>query len=326
MREPVSDVITRRALLGAAASAVVSARTLGGSRVARAEAPENIAPLLEPIRSLHGMPAVAAAYVRGAGLRALGAVGNRWRNDPVEASDRFHLGSCTKSMTATAIARLVEEGRIGWSATIGDIFPDLRDTIHRGYRTVTLIQLLSHRAGLAVDRNLWSEMRGLTGSLPEQRRKLVGFGLKQSPGSEPGSRMEYSNFGYITAGAMAEQVTGQAWEDLMRRLVFGPLGMTTAGFGAPGRGQPSGHTADGCKPVSYLGDADNPPVLGPAGTVHSTLGDWAAYASQHLLGAQSQSGLLLKPASFADSTGITSATVMRSGGASSIATGRAGGR
>ena len=250
------------------------------------------------------MPALAAAYVRGTDLAALGAVGDRrvGVNDPVETTDRFHLGSCTKSMTATLIARLVEQGLLDWKASVAEIFPDLRKAIHPGYRAVTLVQLLSHRAGMPYIRGPdRAPLRALAGPLPEQRRTVVASALRQAPASEPGSRFEYSNVGYLVAGAMAEQTTGQAWEELMRRLVFGPLGMTTAGFGAPGRGQPWGHVARGCEAVSFLrADADIPEVLGPNGTVHSTLADWAAYASLHLQGAQGQSGLLLKPASFAE--------------------------
>lgn len=45
---------------------------------------------------------------------------------------------------------------------------------------------------------------------------------------------EYSNLGYMVAGAMAEKLTGKSWENLMRVKLFNPLGMTSAGFGAPG--------------------------------------------------------------------------------------------
>jgi len=106
--------------------------------------------------------------------------------------------------------------------------------------------------------------------------------------------MAYSNYGYVIAGAMAEHAADAEWEELMRRVLFRPLSMTSAGFGPPGRGEPWGHTEDGCRAVSYLADAaDNPAVLGPAGTVHDTLADWAAYAALHLRGARGEAGLLL---------------------------------
>ena len=58
--------------------------------------------------------------------------------------------------------------------------------------------------------------------------------LKDAPANRPGSTYAYSNVGYALAGLMAEQVTGESWETLMRQRLFEPLGMASAGFGSPG--------------------------------------------------------------------------------------------
>lgn len=104
----------------------------------------------------------------------------------------------------------------------------------------------------------------------------------ESPQSTPGEKAIYSNAGYAIAGHMAEKVTGQAWEDLLRDKLFRPLGMTTAGFGPPGtRGkndQPRGHQADG-SPVEPGPGADNPVAIGPAGIVHCSIGDWSKFVA-----------------------------------------------
>jgi CubicO group peptidase (beta-lactamase class C family) len=98
---------------------------------------------------------------------------------------------------------------------------------------------------------------------------------------------------------MAEQVTGESWEVLMRQRLFEPLGMGSAGFGTPGLpgrvDQPWGHHPSGneIKPTQQ----DNAPPLGPAGTVHCTIPDWAKFAALHLRGAQ-RKAKLLKPATF----------------------------
>lgn len=78
----------------------------------------------------------------------------------------------------------------------------------------------------------------------------------------------------------------------MRREVFAPLGITSAGFGAPGRpgkaaAQPRGHGADG-KPVEPGPTADNPQAIAPAGTVHMTLEDWGRFITAHLRGARGE--------------------------------------
>ncbi len=298
--------LTRRTLLK---YAVASACSLGASpallrAVASAQGVESLDEILEPVRATHAVPALTAAFIRGSDLVALGAIGVRraGSTDRVQPTDRWHVGSCTKSMTATLLAMLVEQGKLSWNTTIGETFPDLAGRIHPGFQKVTLLQLLSHRSGLPDDRTpdstIWPKVRALTGPMRQQRRDLIALVLSRAPVVEPGSRMLYSNYGYTIVGAFAEQVTGQEWESLTRQMLFQPLGMGSAGFGPPGLAQPWGHTRADCQPVAPGPDADNPPVIGPAGTVHCSMGDWARYAALHLRGAQGEAGLLLKPESF----------------------------
>ena len=82
----------------------------------------------------------------------------------------------------------------------------------------------------------------------------------------------------------------------MQEELFGPLGMTSAGFGAPGepadaRRSPGDTAAPSRGPVEPGPNADNPPAIGPAGTVHASLADWAKYAALHLRGAQGRDRL-----------------------------------
>ena len=119
--------------------------------------------------------------------------------------------------------------------------------------------------------------------------------------------MNYSNFGYIIAGTMLEELTGKTWEELMRTRLFEPLGMDSAGFGPPGGvenidpdapAQPWGHVGEverlaTIRPGPF---ADNPPLLGPAGTVHCDIADFAKYASFHLTRGEGLN--ILKPESF----------------------------
>jgi CubicO group peptidase (beta-lactamase class C family) len=296
--------LTRRAALGVLAAApAVAGEAARGIRRAHAAAPGDLTALLEPIRAGRPLPALAGAIVRGEALVAIGAVGRRAADapEPVDAESRFHLGSCTKAMTATMIARLVEQGRLAWTTTIAEGLPELRAAIHPGYRRVTLLQLLSHRGGLPEDRRpdpaLWDRLRALRGPLPRQRQALCAMVLAAPPAAEPGARKAYSNFGYVVAGAIAERVTRDPWETLMRGLVFSPLAMASAGFGPPGPGQPIGHEPERCAPVP---DLDNPALLGPAGAVHASLRDWAAFASAHLRGARGDRAPLLSSAAYAE--------------------------
>ena len=270
----------------------------------QAFAGDDLSDLLEPIRQRYHVPALAAAFGTADGLVGLGAVGLRKADDnvPVQTDDKFHIGSNTKSMTATLIATLVEDGYLSWDTTIADVYPELVGTIQPDYTDVSLLMLLSHRSGIA-DLSSFHDMAWtLHGPLPEQRYTMVQVVLGQPPAAPPGSAYIYSNWGYVLAGAMAEQVTGEAWEDLVTERLFVPLGMDSVGFGAPGTpgqvDEPWGHSGSNYVPVPPGPNADNPPVYGPAARVHCTLSDFAQYGFLHGDGDQGVTGLLLTPDSF----------------------------
>lgn len=269
--------------------------------------------VLEPIRAKHGLPALGGAIVARDQLAAIGAVGVRAVGSPekVTIEDRWHLGSCTKAMTATLIAMLIEDGKLKWSTTIADVFPELREKMDPAYRDVTLEQLCSHRSGAPSDlsaNGLWGRLWSFLGTPTQARLALLEGVVTQSPAAPPGTKYIYANAGFAIAGAMAERVTGQSWEDLMRRRVFEPLGMTSVGFGAPGDAervdQPRGHKGKGkgadLKPVTPGPGADNPVAIGPAGIVNCSLADWAKFVALHVRGERgdARASRLLKPESF----------------------------
>ena len=266
---------------------------------------------LRAIRERHDVPGLAGVAIRGGTIVAGGADGVRRRgSEPgITLEDRFHLGSCTKAMTATMLATLVEEEKLSWSTTIGEVFDDLETK--PAWKAVTLEQLLTHRSGapMGVPPDLWSRLWKREGSPRDQRMQLVRETLAAEPAAQPGTRFEYSNTGYAIAGAMAEQVTGKPWEELMRERIFAPLRMDSAGFGAPGTAgkldDPLGHS-EKSEPVELGPEDDNPPAIGPAGTVHATLADWGKYVAAHVAGDRAASGKapeggekLLRPATFA---------------------------
>jgi CubicO group peptidase (beta-lactamase class C family) len=256
---------------------------------------------LKPIRQKFDVPALAAAVVTSEGLEFVGAVGVRKRGTeiPVGLDDLWHLGSDGKIMTSTLITRLVERGQLRWDSTLGEIFPDLAPKMNPEFRQVTLLQLLSHRAGLPANIDL-AQYLGDDG--PALRLRVVREELAKAPQSPPGTKFAYSNVGYLIAGAAVEKITGESWEDAISNEVFKPLGMKSAGFGGvgtPGQiDQPWPHRADG-SPAPENGPAmDNPPVMGPAGRVHCSIQDWAEFIQDQLRGARGEFGTLLKRESY----------------------------
>ena len=233
------------------------------------------------------VPSLSAAVIVGGELRAAGAFGIRRKGDDerVTVDDKYHLGSCTKSMTASLAAILVREGGIKWDTTVEEVFETVK--IHARYKGVTLKQLLSNSGGCPgdVERELWGKLWVGRGTLPEQRMQLVEGILLNAPDYEPGSKQVYSNAGFSIAGAMMETLVGKPWEDLMREKIFDPLGMKSAGFRAPATpdkvDQPYGHNPN---PVPPVPAGDNPAAIAPAGAVHCSVEDFAKYASAHLGG------------------------------------------
>lgn len=249
---------------------------------------------LETIRAEAGVPALAAAWTTLDGLQGVWVAGTREAGgaERVTADDLWHLGSCTKSMTATLIALLVAHGDLAWDTPLGEALPDLVEEMDLDYGDVTLVELLGHRAGLAANPDIpyLAGLRASSATLVEQRAGFTAKVLGTPPVHAPRGAFLYSNSGFVVAGHLAERATGQAWEELMRTLLFEPLGMTSAGFGPPGLGetgvtQPRGHDGKG-QAITPGPFADNPPAIGPAGTVHASLADWAKYARLHLAGAR----------------------------------------
>ena len=253
---------------------------------------------IESIRAKAGLPALGGAIVTSAGLEGAWVTGERAAGSgvPVELDDPWHLGSCNKSMTATLIALLVERGDLTWEMKLPALLPELAKQMEDEWRDVTLVELLSHRAGVPSDLSrdgLWGKCWQREGTPTEQRRMLTKTLLGWKPVHPPKGAYLYANAGVAIAGHIAETVTGKPYEKLMQELLFAPLGITSAGFGAPGTEKkekekidtPRGHDEKG-QPIEPGPQADNPPAIAPGGTCYMSLADWGKYIALHLKSAK----------------------------------------
>jgi CubicO group peptidase (beta-lactamase class C family) len=248
---------------------------------------------LAPYLDRYKLPAVAAAVVKNGKIVAAGAVGTRriGTNTPVTIDDRFHIGSDTKAMTSLLAGMLVEEGKLRWNTTVGEIYPELVGKMSTGVKDITLQQLLSHTSGIPGDSMehvplISFSVTDEAGNLDAMRYTLVTRLVPLPLHGVPGERFEYSNLGYTLAGAMMERVTGKTWEELVVARIFDPLKLTTAGFGPQsslGRvDAPLGHAAgkDGKMQAFLAGPwGDNPLIIGPAGLAHMSVLDFATWAA-----------------------------------------------
>ncbi|MGF1614296.1 MAG: serine hydrolase domain-containing protein [Gammaproteobacteria bacterium] len=234
-----------------------------------------------------GVPGAGAGIIAAGRAPILDVAGRRRRDrpDPVQAGDRWHIGSCCKAVTALLYARLVEQGRAEWDLPVAALFPDLAATVHAGWAERSVSEVFHCRAGVPADltgagmRAAWQDRAPLA----QQRSAIAARTLARPPG--PRGRFLYSNLGYILIGAAIDRIVatgGADYESALATDVLHPLGITSHGFGPPpenlghhcrfrvaslilGRGAPADPA---------IAESDNPPVMNPAGRLHLSLADW----------------------------------------------------
>ncbi len=240
----------------------------------------DVSQFLTPAVNQSGAPGMIAAIVDGDGVRAIGADGVCRQGSPedITGDDLVHLGSVTKAMTSTMLATLVEDGTFanGWNTTVAETFPELAGSIHQDYDAVTVGQPLRMRGDLPRNPADWSAYSN-DPDIVARRCNILRDNLANASAGAVGG-FEYFNLSHVLADAMAGRLTGRSRETLTQERLFAPLGITTGGFGPPGTpgevDQPWGHTAD--RNDHFVPSQDDlNTALGPAGTVHISIEDWA---------------------------------------------------
>ncbi|MFY9984605.1 MAG: serine hydrolase domain-containing protein [Chthoniobacterales bacterium] len=244
---------------------------------------------LEPYLKEFGLPALSAAVFKNGEIIAAGALGTRraGENIPVTIDDKFHLGSDSKAFTALLAGMYVQQGKLRWDSTLGEIFPELKDKMDPEFAKITVQELLSHSSGLA-DKDLLDLVNRSyqqDGNMDEVRYWMLKETAPKPLDHPRGSKFSYSNLGYTLAGVILERLSGKTWEELVEEKIFEPMGLTTAGFGPQASlgkvDSTLGHfIVDGKAKAMLAGpNGDNPLILGPAGTIHMSVLDFAKWAA-----------------------------------------------
>ena len=232
--------------------------------------------LLREHGSIHSVPGAAIGVLHaGALTTAYYGVEDVTTGKAVTPETRFSLGSLTKPMVATVVARLAQEGLLSLDDLIAARVPELRriDWAERA----TLRDLLANRSGLPLRNDLEF---GFAGRKDQEVARLARDLAAAVPGSHIWS---YTNVGWCLLGRAIETATGAPWEDSMRRYLFDSADMRETTFATDGvpKSRASGHelTAEGLVPVEPLIAR----AYAPAGaTVTSTLKDVLRFAAVHL--------------------------------------------
>lgn len=198
------------------------------------------------------------------------------RLEGVEADTPFLIGSVSKSMTATLVMHLVEEGDLALDDEVTEHLPDFELAGEAG-RDITVRQLLDHTSGISTAAGL--ETGDVVDDDPDALQRLVRTLRDSEPVSEPGDEHHYSSANYLVLGAMVEEVTDLAFGAALERDVLQPLRMddsiaTTEEAEETDLG--AGHRFVFGRPVAYGAGYSASGV--PYGYVASTLADLTTYA------------------------------------------------
>lgn len=230
--------------------------------------------------------AIGLGVMKGENTREILCEGPLWRDASrqVEQDACWHIGSITKSITSTLVLQQVEQGKLNLERPIGDYLLQF-DQMHANWRAITLKQLLSHTSGIAPNPPSWQFFKWRELDTVKGRQQVLANAWEK-PFKMLSGAHRYSNLGYMLIGRILEEILGMPWEFIVRQNIAKPLGLKTLGFGAPvGLGDPKGHRKSilRLRPMERNDiAADNPSWLGPAGTIHMSIGDMLTYGRAHL--------------------------------------------
>ncbi|OXA89450.1 serine hydrolase domain-containing protein [Flavobacterium hercynium] len=249
---------------------------------------------VDSIRIQYKIPELSYAVVSSDRILEIDALGYQRINTKLKAklSDKFRLGSITKTITSYIATILVKEGKIKWETKFFDLYPELKASSNPATYDFTLEDFLTFKANI----NTWSygndtpTQKEIKGNNQQQRYEFIAWFLKQNPVLEK-QAIYWSNPSYVAAGLMLEKATGKSYETLVKELGKN-LGVAFD-FGAPNlkdKNQPWGHDEDLVPEKPALNYKLN--WLSSAGNINVSLPDYCKFTQMQLQGLLGKSKVL----------------------------------
>ena len=211
---------------------------------------------------------------------------------PVTPATLFAVGSTTKAFTATLIGMLSDDSKMGWDDPVEKHIPEFRLKVDTGDDKVTVRDLLCHRTGFTRMGILWAAGR-LT------RPEVIEFAATAKPYADFRKEFLYNNVMYMAAGHAAGNAMDSDWESLVAARILEPLNMTNSTISI------SDAQKDERLAKGYLWNEDkqthkrlpmrNLDLIGPAGSINSSVKDMAQWVRFQLGKGKYESKQLLSP-------------------------------
>jgi uncharacterized protein (TIGR03437 family) len=159
------------------------------------------------------------------------------KNEPVQSESTFRFGSIGKTITAIAVMKLVEAGKLDLDASAFALIPDIRPRSGRlgDSRTnrITIRNLLTHSGGWdaavsgePIGAPLSQQIASAMGvPYPPSPTAIISYMLDRRLDFDPGTRFAYSNFGFLVLGRVIERLSGQSYTEFVRLQVLAPMGI-----------------------------------------------------------------------------------------------------
>lgn len=244
---------------------------------------EQIAAYLEKAGKARDIPGLAVAVVRdgevfyseGFGVREVGT------DKPVTTSTLFAIGSTTKAFTSVLIGILVDEGKLDWDEPVRSYLHDFQLKDEYATAHLTVRDLLDHLSGLPRHDFLWYG----TNLTREQLYSRLG---DLDPAAELRQKWQYQNLMYMTAGILAERVTGTSWEQLLREKILDPLGMTHTVLSVEEMQRSSDYSEAHAEKHGGVVKIDmrSLDAIGPAGAINASVDEMARWLMLNLNGGE----------------------------------------
>jgi len=256
--------------------------------VCQAAPPADLDRYVQRVQQTFEVPGLVVVYAEQGQTTAVRSYGVRRLGEAARVDDQtlFAIGSTTKAFTSALLAMLIEDGKLTWDTKVSDVLPGFKMADPYVSSEMTVRDLLTHRSGLGLGAGDLLFYPPTTFTRADIVHKLRYI----KPATSFRSGYAYDNILYIVAGQVIEQVSGESWEEVVRKRIFNPLQMTktSASSALPAdsnRAWPHARVSQDVRGFGPIGALAKPLVLdnaAPAGAINSSGAEMARWLEVQL--------------------------------------------